>query len=457
MLDDKAIKYCFFLGIGGIGMSALAKYLRLKGYKVAGYDRTASEASAKLADLGISVIHQQDIELVDQAYLNTTEACVIYTPAINANQPLYQDLASLGLHFYKRSDVLGQLSKNRFTIAIAGTHGKTTTSTILTHVLKASGKKITALLGGVYLNTQDNFVHTGDDLLVLEADEFDRTFLKLHPDILAITTSDIDHKDIYASQEEVDAAFQTFAKKANVENRVINAEIPIEGTHVGFEASADAQLYNLRLEDGITYFNIKTNTQVYDAIPSLLHGKHNVFNTGIAVVIALKVGCPMEKIKAALLNFKGIYRRFQRIFTSKQCIYIDDYAHHPTELKALLLSVKNTFPKYSIELVFQPHLFSRTRDFADDFARVLADVDRLFLLDIYPAREQPISGVDAAFLLQKIHQNNPETIKTHQLASKEEIPDLILKNKEKKVLLSVGAGDIELLVPTIKSALSYAV
>lgn len=457
MLEDKAIKYCFFLGIGGIGMSALAKYLKIKGYQIAGYDRTTSVASTKLSDFEIPVIHQQDIELIDKAYLNTAEACVIYTPAINANQPLFKALEALGLRFYKRSDVLGQLSKKHFTIAVAGTHGKTTTSTILTHILKESGKNITALLGGIYLNTEDNFVHTGDDILLLEADEFDRTFLKLHPDVLAITTSDIDHKDIYASQDEVDAAFQSFAEKTKTEHRIINAEIPIAGIKIGFEASADLQLFDLTVKDGITYFNLKTQSNTYQAIPSLLNGKHNVFNAGVAVAIAIKMGCSIDDVKKALLSFKGIYRRFQRIFTSEECIYIDDYAHHPTELKALLLSVKNTFPNYKIELIFQPHLFSRTQDFADDFAKVLGTVDRLYLLDIYPARELPIPGIDAAFLIKKIHQIKPDTTQTHRVATKEEIPEFIIKNKEKKVLLSVGAGDIELLVPTIKSVLSYEV
>ena len=434
-------KTIYMLGIGGIGMSALARYYHSQGYTVAGYDRTPSPLTKQLEDEGMA-IHYEDNPTLLPALID----CVIYTPAVPRNLTEFEVLRRRNLPILKRSEALGNITEGHFTIAVAGTHGKTTTTAMVAHILNHGGMSTTAFIGGIANNFNSNLLlsHEKDYVIVVEADEFDRSFLHLHPNVSIINSIDADHLDIYGDRQHLVQSFNDFAQLT--ENHVIvKEELAIEtdrGIRFGFGESCDFRAEIIKSEKGITYFFILGEGQKTE-IRLPMAGNHNVLNATAAFIAARQVGISRNAIAEALSTFQGVKRRFDiRINNEKHC-YIDDYAHHPEEIRSCLTAVKASFPGKRLTLVFQPHLFSRTRDFMDGFASVLALADRLILLDIYPARELPIEGITSAALLDKV------SLQDKCLCSKADLINLIECEKP-ELLITMGAGDIDRFVEPLE-------
>lgn len=448
----------YFLGIGGIGMSALARYFKAKGYEVAGYDRTPSPLTHCLENEGISIHYIDDPSLIPENI-----EFVVLTPAIPANALELKYLRDKNVRIVKRAEVLGMLSREHKALAVAGTHGKTTTTALVTHILMTADKRMSAFIGGISRNIDSNVVigEDKDEFMVMEADEFDRSFLQLAPFVSIVTSIDADHLDIYGDYEHLVASFNEFVDKTSDDGLVIyHANLPIKTTkkHVtyGLE-NADVTAENIRIVDGETQFDFVVVN--YCALPSYLsnlrnqsslsmrlYGNHNVQNALAAIIMCSYLGVSQEDIRKGLATFKGVQRRFDIRVKNEKHIYIDDYAHHPEEIKAALLAARKVFSDKELTVVFQPHLFTRTRDFMDGFAESLSLADRVILLDIYPARELPIEGVTSAALLERI------TSKNKMLCSKEELLDTI-KSIEPELVMTVGAGDIDRFVPQIENML----
>jgi len=445
----------YFLGIGGIGMSALARYFKAKGYEVAGYDRTSSPLTQCLENEGIKIHYVDDTRQVpDNIDL------VVLTPAIPSNSLELNYLREKNVKILKRSEVLGMLSRQHKGLAIAGTHGKTTTTALVTHILMTANMKLSAFIGGIARNIDSNVVigAENDDYVVMEADEFDHSFLQLSPFISIVTSIDADHLDIYGDYQHLVESFNEFVNKTDDEGLVIyHADLPIKTNkkHItyGLE-NADVIAENIRVVDGETCFDfvVAGNCAILSSprIPSAprtfkmsLYGNHNVQNALAAIIMCSYLGVSEEDIRKGLATFKGVQRRFDIKVRDEKHIYIDDYAHHPEEIKAALLAARKVFPEKEMTVVFQPHLFSRTRDFMDGFAESLSLADRVILLDIYPARELPIEGVTSAALLERI------TSKEKMLCSKETLLETI-KNIDPELVMTVGAGDIDRFVPHIE-------
>lgn len=435
-------KYYYFIGAGGIGMSALARYFKSLEKIVIGYDKTPTDLTRELEREGIDLHFEDHLDKI-APYLTPENTLVIYTPAVPRELREYQYFLQNGFDILKRSEVLGEITDATFGIAVAGTHGKTTTSSILGHILHQSGLESSAFLGGVLEEYDSNFLTKGYRITVSEADEFDRSFLRLSPKVGIITSMDADHLDIYGNKEEFEEAFIAFSKKIS-EKTFVRKGLPIpDAITYGVESGADFDAVNIRIEDGVYYFDLETPDELIQNFILKLPGKHNVENAVAAVSVALYLKIPAHKIKHALENFKGIKRRFNRWdFDGK--VYIDDYAHHPTELNAVMGAIKEMFPDKKILGVFQPHLFSRTRDFMDGFAESLAGFDELILLDIYPARELPIDGITSEALLEKINLDKKEVSSLQNALSR-------IQSKDFDVLVTVGAGNIDTLVKPIKS------
>lgn len=454
----------YFVGIGGIGMSALARYFHAQGKRVAGYDKTETALTKELVAEGIEV-HYEDGNIPSWMLEAKLESClVVYTPAVPEDNKELTYFREHAFHLHKRSEVLGFITQDAFTIAVAGTHGKTTTSTILAHLLKSSGIDCTAFLGGVSTNYNTNLLLSErGNIVVVEADEYDRSFLNLSPDVAIITSVDADHMDIYSDEEDIKKTFQAFAKRVKQKGMLlvnkhvdIDFEVPEGGALMTYSADikADFRASNLRVEKGRQLFD----AQMLDVLPgevfekgvnaiSLnLPGKHNVENALAAMAAACHQGAQCEDILNGISSFKGVKRRYERQLENA-VVYIDDYAHHPEEVRATLLATKALYPTKKLSVVFQPHLFSRTRDFADEFAAALSLADEVMLLDIYPAREEPIEGVNSEMLLDKI------TIEHKRCVTKEELLE-DLKFQKREVLLTLGAGDIDKLVEPIKAIYS---
>ena len=434
-------KTIYMLGIGGIGMSALARYYHSQGYTVAGYDRTPSPLTKQLEDEGMA-IHYEDNPNLLPALID----CVIYTPAVPRNLTEFEVLRQRNLPILKRSEALGNITEGHFTIAVAGTHGKTTTTAMVAHILIHGGMSTTAFIGGIANNFNSNLLlsHEKDYVIVVEADEFDRSFLHLHPNVSIINSIDADHLDIYGDRQHLVQSFNDFAQLT--ENHVIvKEELAIEtdrGIRFGFGESCDFRAEIIKSEKGITDFFILGEGQKTE-IRLPMAGNHNVLNATAAFIAARQVGISRNAIAEALSTFQGVKRRFDiRINNEKHC-YIDDYAHHPEEIRSCLTAVKASFPGKRLTLVFQPHLFSRTRDFMDGFASVLALADRLILLDIYPARELPIEGITSAALLDKVG------LQDKCLCSKADLINLIECEKP-ELLITMGAGDIDRFVEPLE-------
>ena len=456
-MDIKNIKTAYFLGIGGIGMSAIARYFNHLGIKVMGYDKTPTALTNELIKEEIDIHFEDNIEIAINYQLSTDNCLVILTPAIPADHKEWAWFKNNDFTILKRSQVLGLISQNYQTIGVAGTHGKTTTSTLIAHILKHSSVDCSAFLGGISTNYNTNLIlanqpineSTNQQIVVIEADEFDRSFLTLYPTIAIITSTDADHLDIYGEHNELKKSFLDYTNRLVIggtliikkELDLIN-DVTVNYITYSIESEADVYAKNIVIIKGNYTFDLVYKGNEINNLQLGIPGLHNVENAVAASAACLMSGVTENELRAALLVFKGVKRRFEYIIKNDSQIYIDDYAHHPEELRAIISSVKNMFPSHEIVVAFQPHLFSRTRDFVDGFAESLSLANEVYLLDIYPARELPIEGITSKIIFDKI------TSKKH-LVSRNELLEA-LKTNQPKVFLTLGAGDIDLLINPIK-------
>jgi len=440
----------YFVGIGGIGMSALARYFNASGKKVMGYDKTGTKITAALISEGIDITFEDLIsERIQQ--LDPENTLVIFTPAIKKLEIL-NHFNSLGFTVLKRAKVLGLITENTACIAVAGTHGKTTTSSLVAYLCKEADLSFSAFLGGIAENFKSNFLYNGNDISVVEADEYDRSFLNLSPDWAVITSTDADHLDIYGDKATIEQGFRDFADLVPSENQLfVRKGINIGRNAKTYAVNEEADYYsdNIREIGDKIYFDFHTPSEEIDDFEWEIPGIHNVENATVAIAILHNLGVDFETLKRGIANFKGIKRRYTKHRFENGKIYIDDYAHHPTELNAVIGSIKTFYPGKKLLVVFQPHLFSRTRDFADGFAESLDKADELILLDIYPARElqENFEGVTSSWLAEKLKLKNKEVSSLGEAFNK-------IKEKDFDVLLTVGAGNIDTLYDGIIEWLS---
>ena len=456
-------KHIYLLGIGGIGMSALARYFNAKGKEVSGYDKCKTSLTQSLEKEGICIHYKDDVsqisEKVKAAKFN--ELLVIYTPAIDGGNTEFHYFKNKGITPLRRSEVLAMITRQSYTIAIAGTHGKTTTATMLTHILKKSEIDCTAFLGGLSKDFDSNLVlGKKGNIVIVEADEYDRSFLSLYPDVAVITSIDADHLDIYKSKASLESAFQKFASQVKQKGLLLVQagirtpfEKPEAGALMSYSASEKANYYAFNI--GVKNHKTKFEIGMLDVLPGMafekkisnleisIPGEHNIENVLAAAAVACFLGATCKNVNDAIRSFKGVKRRFEIHLQSDELVFIDDYAHHPEEVKVTIEAVKKLYADKKVTVVFQPHLFSRTADFATEFAESLSLSDELILLEIYPAREKPINGVSSKMLAKRC------TIK-NEVCSKEELIN-VLKKKDVEVLLTLGAGDISTMVEPIKA------
>lgn len=441
----------YFVGIGGIGMSAIARYFLSKDANVAGYDKVQTPLTEALENEGCIIHYEDAINAIPKSHKHR-DTLIIYTPAIPENHEELNYFRTNEYDVVKRSEVLGMITENTFTVGVAGTHGKTTTSTIIAYLLDHANYKCDAFLGGISTNFNSNFVFSNKSkVTVIEADEYDRSFLTLSPNIAIVTSTDADHLDIYNEHSSLLVSFQDYVNKLPEDGVLIlkkGLELDYNNT-ITYSATEEADIYacNLKIENSVYCFDVQTPNGLVKNVEVGLPGLHNVENALAAFAVGLELGLSIEVLKSGLENFKGVKRRFEYQVKSNDVVYIDDYAHHPTELNACITSVRTMFPDKKITGVFQPHLFSRTRDFADDFSKSLSLLDELYLLDIYPARELPIEGVTSNMLLNKINLEHKEVVSKEELINKLNIKDI-------EVLLTLGAGDIDTLVQPLKELLT---
>jgi UDP-N-acetylmuramate--alanine ligase len=446
-------KYIYFLGIGGIGMSALARYFSNAGYVVSGYDKTQTVLTGKLEEEGILISFQDEVNSVPSKVLENKEnVLIVYTPAIPKDNVIYNHFLDNRYTLKKRAEVLGIITAQTENLSVAGTHGKTTTSCIVATILKYSNMQFSAFLGGISTNLGSNYFYQKGDsahLSITEADEFDRSFLHLKPNYSVLTSTDADHLDIYGKKEDLEDSYLEFSKIVSDQKNLFSAYGNSEKIGgVTYSASNNAADYYASISSKSgkgTHFSIQNNVDE-ESIEDLylnIPGQHNLENAIGATLMTLKAGASLEAVKQGLANFKGIKRRFEYVLENDRITYIDDYAHHPSELRAIISSVKELYPTKKITAVFQPHLFSRTQDFMTEFAHELSQVDELILVPIYPARELPIQGITSNAVLEKVTLDNAIcVVKENVLAE--------LKTKDLEVLLTLGAGDIDRLVQPIK-------
>lgn len=444
----------FFLGIGGIGMSALTRYFMLEGKTVWGYDRHYSKMTNDLEEEGARIIYKEDPYLIEIEI-----DLVIRTPAVPVDSPLINYFKDKGITIKKRAEILGEITRdsNTRSIGIAGTHGKTTISTILAHILTHAGKHCNAFLGGISANYNTNFIHDPHaKYTVIEADEFDRSFHQLNPYMALVSSTDADHLDIYNTPNELLEAYSKYLSNTESSGAIflkkgLSLDVPqhLKTYTYSIEEAADYFASNIHYFNGKTYFNLNFEKQRIEEIEFSFPGKHNVENATGASAISIQLGVTHGQLREALRSFKGIYRRFNIHIHNSEFAFIDDYAHHPQELTAVINSTKDMFQGKKITGIFQPHLFSRTRDFADEFARALSLLDELWLLDIYPAREKPIQGIDSQWLLDKVVIKNKKLVKKEDLTG-----EALFKNKNLQVLMTLGAGDIGELVTPMANTLA---
>lgn len=456
MIDLKNIKRIYFIGIGGIGMSALARYFNAKGVAVSGYDKTPTPLTAELMEEGIGVHFEDNIEFIDKS-----ADLVVYTPAIPKDHQELNYYIGGNYSVVKRSDVLGAVTNSSFNICIAGTHGKTTTSTMVAHILRHSGYGCNAFLGGIAVNYNSNFWaqaaggSSEKEVCVVEADEYDRSFLKLSPDMAVITAMDPDHLDIYGSRENVEQAFIDFSARVK-EGGILLSKYGMSRSgelmasrrlsYHGHDERADVHATNIVMHHGSYLFDLVIKDKLLTGLELHMGGQHNIENVTAAIAMAHELGIDGAKISAAVEAFRGVKRRFEYIVKNDRQIFIDDYAHHPDELAALVKGAKSLFADKKCTLVFQPHLYSRTRDFADGFAASLDMADELILLPIYPARELPIEGVHSGMIKEKMKNGDVRVMEKNELLD-------WLKVNKRELLITAGAGDIDTLVEPIKKIL----
>ena len=450
MVELKDIKKIYFIGIGGIGMSALARYFQFHGAVVSGYDKTSTVLTRQLENEGIPVHYEDDPEKAPR-----DADLVVYTPAVPKD---HKELLYYQQHAYtilKRSDVLGLITNSSFNICVAGTHGKTTITTMIAHLLRDSGYGCNAFLGGIAVNYNSNFWSDKRNVCVVEADEYDRSFLKLSPDVAVITAMDADHLDIYGTAGEVEQAFIDFSGKIKPGGTLLSKwglqrESDLKGArHLTYgiqSPAADFHAASIIIRDGSYHFQVESRDWVLKDVVLNMGGMHNVENATAAIAVAHQLGIEDGKIRAAVADFKGVKRRFEYIFRKGGLVFIDDYAHHPEELRALISGAKGLFPGKKCTVIFQPHLFTRTRDFVDGFAASLDLADEVFLLPIYPARELPIEGVTSQLIADRMTPGKARlTDKTEVLR--------VIKDKTMELLITAGAGDIDALVEPIREIL----
>lgn len=442
-MNLKTIHNVYFIGIGGIGMSAIARYFSMNGKKVAGYDKTPSPITKSLEEIGIEIHFEDTVKNIPLSFLEKEKTLVVYTPAVPKEHQELNYFIKNDFVILKRAEILGEITRNTFCLAVAGTHGKTTTSSILGHIMKP--KKATSFLGGIAENYNSNLILGEDKVSVVEADEFDRSFLKLSPNIACVTSMDADHLDIYGESEALQQSFRDFANEVS-DTLIVAYGIPLNGLTYGVDEAANYRAYNIRIDAGKYVFDVQTPTSEIKNIEFHLPGNHNMMNALAALAMADVYGVELVEIKEQLKTFRGVQRRFSYKIKTDSVVLIDDYAHHPTEINAVEYSIREMYPKDKVLAVFQPHLFSRTNDFVEDFAKALSKFDEVLLLDIYPARELPMEGVTSSWLLEKM------TLDTKKLISKEDLSDEILKS-ESKIITMLGAGDIGLLVDEVKETL----
>ncbi len=440
----------YFLGIGGIGMSALARYFNSRGTKVSGYDKTATTLTRQLEAEGMHIHYTDDIELADK-----DASLVLYTPAIPADHTELNFYRNNGYRLMKRSEALGLITSNHFNICVAGTHGKTTTSAMLAHILRDSGVGCNAFLGGIASNYNTNFWSSEQNIFVAEADEYDRSFLQLNPNVAIITSMDADHLDIYGTEENMQDAFIAFSAKIKEGGKLFlkkglvrsgEMQAAHKNTYSASDITADIYAKNISVERGSYFFDIVLPGKELKAVELNMGGLHNIENVLAAIAVALHLDVDEDKIRKAVASFKGVKRRFEYIVRSAGDgpVFIDDYAHHPEELRALISSAKELYPGKKCTVVFQPHLFSRTQDHASGFAEVLSQADEVVLLPIYPARELPIAGVTSQLISDKI------TIAQKSIKSKEELLQWMRLNSA-ELFITSGAGDIDTLIEPLKT------
>lgn len=424
-------------------MSAIARYFATNGKLVAGYDKTSSQVTDDLEALGVEIHFEDNVKRISDSFLNADETMVVYTPAISKNHTELNYFLDNKYTVLKRAEILGKITANTFCLAVAGTHGKTTTSSILGHIMQQ--EKATSFLGGIAENYNSNLILGDDKISVVEADEFDRSFMQLSPNIACITSMDADHLDIYGDAKELEKTFLDFSKKVS-DTLIIAKGLPLKGLTYAVNEEADYKAFNVKIESGKYIFDVQTPSEIIKNIEFHLPGKHNVMNALAALAMANAYGVSLENIKQRLATFKGVKRRFSYKIKTVDFVLIDDYAHHPTEINAVENSIREMYPNEKVLVVFQPHLFSRTKDFIDDFALALSKFDEVLLLDIYPARELPIAGVDSDWLLSKINNRHKKLTQKNNL-----IKDI--KNSSAKVVAMLGAGDIGLLINEITNQL----
>lgn len=450
MTDINKISSIYFAGIGGIGMSALARYFNERGVRVSGYDKTETPLTDKLLQEGIEIHFTDDVNLLDK-----DADVVVYTPAIPASHTEMKFYRDNNYTLLKRSDILGMLTKDTFNICVAGTHGKTTTSAMIAHILKDSGYGCNAFLGGIAANYDTNFWGGSNKVSVAEADEYDRSFLKLDPNVAVITAMDADHLDIYGTEKNMQDAFIEFSGKIKaggtliIKDTVQRLDEFKADSKLSYSAknkAADIHTENLNVENGAYIFDVVIKEKRISNVVLNMGGMHNIENVTAAIAVADLLKIEEEKIKAAVASFAGVKRRFEYIVKRDDVVMVDDYAHHPEELRALIQGAKQLFPGRKTTVVFQPHLFSRTNDLADGFAEVLSLADQTILLPIYPARELPMPGVTSELILNKM------TNADKRILEKSALVDWIKDNKP-ELLITAGAGDIDTLVQPIKNIL----
>ena len=436
----------YFIGIGGIGMSSLAEYMLHINKNVEGYDREKSFSSKRLINLGLRIIFSENIEKINLKFTDPKNTLVVFTPAIDNNNKILNYFISKKFKVVKRAELLSEIVNSSFCIAIAGTHGKTTTTSILSHILYNSKLKFTSFVGGVIKKYKSNIIKKGNDIFIVEADEYDKTFLKIKPNIASILNVDGDHYDIYNDIDDIHNSFKKFAKNLK-KNGIIfhNSNLEFDGISFGKDLKSDVRLINLKNHQNKLIFDIQFKKKLFKNIELNMLGDHNALNAMVAFMIAISLDIQPNCIIKSLKSFPGIMRRFS-IELNEPKIFIDDYAHHPNEINSVYNSLKTLYPNKKKLVIFQPHLFSRTKDFMSEFAEALEKFDKIALLDIYPAREKPIEGITSKSILDKINNTNKV------LLNKNDIKDL-LSNDDHELVVSMGAGDIGELVESIKKTI----
>jgi UDP-N-acetylmuramate--alanine ligase len=459
------LKYVYFLGIGGIGMSALARYFHAMGKHVSGYDKTKTVLTEQLISEGIEIHFDDDLSLLSVDLMKPdAKTLIVYTPAIPKDHKGYNYFKNNNYTIKKRAEVLGLITDASFTIAVAGTHGKTTTSSLIAHVLKVANLDPSAFLGGITQNYNTNLLlsenlknsehqTSNSELIVVEADEYDRSFLTLHPEVAVITSVDADHLDIYGDKKYVEESYDMFAKQ--VKSKLVLKKSIVDKIHANVQLltysvsdeTADYYAKNIRIENAAYHYDVVTPHSILKDVTLGLPGLHNVENSIAAIAVASVMNVSGTDIVNALKSFKGVRRRFDYQIKTENFVFIDDYAHHPEELKAAIGSAKEMYPGKKITGIFQPHLYSRTRDFADDFAKSLDMLDECILMEIYPARELPIDGVSSQMLLDKMK------LTKKSICSKDKLVDEVI-SRQLEVLITLGAGDIDTFVAPLKTELN---